>query len=154
MLTPYDDRGDFLAQAHEVTRAIVAEFDELPDESWVGLLRTFPENGCESASWVVGSILAELGFGDWVMVGRSDPAGSGRHVWLEQRDAAGGVRYTVDASIHQFDGFTELQTGRGALAAHARWPGREWETPIRTSARRYAHPVYAGPLAWTRERLL
>lgn len=151
---PGDPDPDLLVRVDEVVRAVVTAFGELPDEEWAGRLRAFPVDGCEHSSWILGSLLAELGLGDWTMVGRSDGADTERHVWLELRDADGGVRLTVDVSLHQFEGFSEPQSGRGPLAAHERWPRPQWESRIDRREPRYGHPVYAVPLAWTRERLL
>lgn len=97
---------DFTEQVSEVMAAAIAALRGYPSEGNYWLLH-FPRESCELASWVVGSLLLELGFGDWTLVsGTIDSEQglthrSGSHVWLELR-SDDEVAFSADATADQF----------------------------------------------------
>lgn len=101
-----DPERDFAGQASEVMIAALAALRTFPAEGnyW---LRHFPRESCELASWVVGSMLLELGYGDWTLVAGlidSDEGltlRSGGHAWLELR-VESEIVFSLDATANQF----------------------------------------------------
>lgn len=106
MSLQHDPKRDFAEQVSEVMTASIAALRAYPSEGNYWLLY-FPRESCELASWVVGSMLLELGFGDWTLVsGMIDSEDglthrSGSHVWLELREE-GEVAFSLDATADQF----------------------------------------------------
>ncbi len=159
MTLQFDPNEDFAEQVRAVMTATLDALRDCPSEGNYWLLH-FPRESCELASWVLGSMLLELEYGDWTLVsGMIDSEGGytdrrGSHVWLELRQGD-EVLFSVDATADQFPEWAShpfVASGASSLARYFR-DSRRWNLisqPLEWHLDKFHQP----PLEYVRSVLL
>ena len=159
MLHSFDSRLDFESQVEVVWHSAVDSLLQFPQRSENGFLMQFPGGSCELASWVIGQLLLQLGFGDWTLVfGANDTdvrpeLGWGGHEWLEYT-AGDGQHYTLDATAHQFEWIPAPFFIRGPSPLRAIYTTSRREHLSSEMPAWFKHDLFARPLAHVRAQLL
>ncbi|WP_159068815.1 hypothetical protein [Nocardiopsis alba] len=154
-----DMHRDICEQTFDVMTSVLSKLRTFPaeDNYW---LRDFPRGSCSVASWAVGSILRELGFGDWTLISGAadqmeDAQGwSPTHVWLELRED-GRTLFSLDATADQFPQWESepfVVEGESPLGQHF-FLSRQ-ETLVSQPWERMRDPLHTLPLEHVRRSLL
>ncbi len=98
-------RKSDIQRAHDEVLAIVLDTD-WPARDLNGM-SIYPAGWCSAMSYTIGRLLLHRNLGQWRI------AANGRHDWLEYISDDGCVAFSVDATQHQFSGFTGPWIGYG-----------------------------------------
>ena len=110
------DRSDrFLMRLDEFCGRIVAAASH-PDVQTLDGVRPMPRGMCTWASYAGGELLAEHGFGRWMIWNATKADGHPAHDWLVQNELF------VDLTAHQFPGHASHITGVGENPLAGRFP--------------------------------
>jgi len=121
--------------------AVRATVEEVIDAMWATdpMEHLFVRNGwpgasCENVSIAVAATLEDRGLGQWTFVQASRPGELNGHAWLESYAQDGTVIFSIDATLHQFDGYSYPFVGEGVTPAAAEFTnvnyrGSIWEWP-------------------------
>lgn len=152
---------DYAEQINEVMHATIAALQgyDAAGNIW---LRDFPRGSCNVTSWLLGTILLELGYetyGQWVLVSRltdreQDLIYDVSHVWLELRDRDRAI-YSVDPTAHQFPEWAPepfVVEGESPLAQY--FASKVSEKLVRHTHSRETDQLFLQPLAHVRARIL
>lgn len=153
-----DPRRDFLEQVGEVMAALLTELRKFPPEGNPSLSE-FPHGSCSVTSWVIGSMLRDLGFGDWTLVSGMEDAEENlwnfpqSHVWLELRENE-ITHFSLDATAGQF---SEWKNGpfaaKGESTLALRFSCKIGETLISQPEGWHSDEYHARPLEYVRRSI-
>ncbi|WP_157412129.1 hypothetical protein [Agreia sp. Leaf283] len=96
-------------------------------EPYRGFKEVWPAGSCEWTSIGIAELLLHRGLGEWTYVQASRPGQASGHAWLELRDDCGGVRYSIDATLHQFVHHDSPYVGPGRTPAAAEFTSINYE---------------------------
>lgn len=114
-------------------------------------ITNWPHSSCDFASYIIGGMLLERGFGDWDICWNDELGRSGAHTWLE-RVENGEVLYVIDATAHQFPDYTDSPYyGKGPTPVKIRFPRERGREPISTLT--WGRESYAEALNYVKQKL-
>lgn len=127
----------------QLVREALAAMQEMADEPYRGAKGIFPRVWCEWASVAIAELLEVRGYGTWDFVTAGETDGLSGHAWLELRDQAGALVFTVDATLHQFNGWDEPYVGVGVTPAVQQFPVLRYSGPWRSWPVLKSNPSFA-----------
>lgn len=77
----------------------------------------WPGASCENVAIAVAATLEDRGLGQWIFVQASRPGEINGHAWLEWHARDGSVEFSIDPTLHQFDGHSHPFVGEGVTPA-------------------------------------
>ncbi|WES66046.1 hypothetical protein P0L94_08210 [Microbacter sp. GSS18] len=93
----------------------------------------WPHGGCEFTTVAIAAVLEDRGLGRWTFVS-AGLSGEVNHAWLEWRNEDGEVIFSIDATLHQFDGWDapfaqEGVTPAASMFSPVQYAGEMWDWP-------------------------
>jgi hypothetical protein len=94
----------------------------------------WPGASCENVAVAVAATLEDRGLGQWTFVQASRPEELNGHAWLEWVEPDGITDFSIDPTLHQFDGHSGPFIEKGATPAakeftEVQYRGPIWEWP-------------------------
>lgn len=134
---------------HEEISKLLQEFIEAVGqthwESPMGIMNFFPNGCCTVASFALGNLLQDRGFGEWRIANGSAGTMS-NHDWLESKDG-----WIVDSTCHQFKfGIAPFVATTGPSPLEVHFPRQQW---VELSDWTMAHRIVYGVLVTQMARI-